>query len=95
MPNLFNASTFKLTDRRDILERVYSRLFDSPDCYIPIRGGLPDIGEDCDASANWHAREDVSKLMQSFPRETETINTDPAVIPDDVAETVEGEYNGN
>ena len=94
MPNLFNAGTFKLTDRRDILERVYTRLYESPDCYIPVRGMFPNIGEDCDSNANWESREVIARLIREYIK-PETPNTNPEVLPDDIAVDIEGEYNGN
>jgi hypothetical protein len=46
---------------REILTRVLDALLDSTDCYFPYRGA-PAIN--ADQTANWSARQTVSKLLR-------------------------------
>ena len=86
MPNLANAKTYKLSDRRDILERIYLRLLEEPIARIPVKGKWNPLTED--EQGNWEAREQVANLLQNFPVESDTpnlVNTDDTAIDGDYA----------
>lgn len=62
MPNLANAPTYRLTERRAILERVYHELLEDED-FTAVLPAQPRIEQ----AANWEAREFVVKCMEGLP----------------------------
>jgi hypothetical protein len=65
MPNLFNAPTFKLSDRRAILIRTLEALMADSACRWSFKGTWrePTLEE----RDNWNARESVAALIREFP----------------------------
>lgn len=62
--NLLDCSTFKIADRKAILQRVYDALLASPDAMLDFKNQhryTPD------ETANWQARQDIADLLLSFP----------------------------
>ena len=51
-----------IKEGREILARVMSALVDAPECYIPVRGPWLPLTEA--QTANWEARQTVSKLLR-------------------------------
>ena len=51
-----------IKEGREILARVMSALVDAPECYIPVRGPWMPLTEA--QTANWEARQTVSKLLR-------------------------------
>lgn len=62
--NILDSPTYKLEDRRTILERVHQALLDNPDCYHSVRGGWKALTPD--ETANWEARESIMALKRTF-----------------------------
>lgn len=56
--------TYKIEDRREILERVLQALLADPDCFYPVRGALKSLTPD--EIANWEARESIMTLKRTF-----------------------------
>ena len=51
-----------IKEGREILARVMAALVDAPECYIPVRGPWLPLTEA--QTANWEARQTVSKLLR-------------------------------
>jgi hypothetical protein len=66
MPNLANAPTFKLIDRRAILSRVLEALQNDPACRWNFKG--PWARLTLDEQANWDARSTIGALLSDIPR---------------------------
>ena len=59
-----------IKEGREILARVMSALVDAPECYIPVRGPWLPLTEA--QTANWEARQTVSKLLRDGDANLET-----------------------
>ena len=59
-----------IKEGREILARVMSALVDAPECYIPVRGPWLPLTEA--QTANWDARQTVSKLLRDGDANLET-----------------------
>ncbi|MGB8834103.1 MAG: hypothetical protein WCC95_18275 [Candidatus Sulfotelmatobacter sp.] len=59
-----------IKEGREILARVMSALVDAPECYIPVRGPWLPLTEA--QTANWEARQTVSKLLRGGDANLET-----------------------
>lgn len=62
--NLLDCPTYKIEDRREILDRVLRALQDDPNCYHAVRGGWRRLTPD--EAANWDARESITGLRSTF-----------------------------
>lgn len=62
--NLINCPTYKIEDRKAILERTYRALFEDPDCRVEFKGLQQAYTKD--ETANWVARETIVRLLQEF-----------------------------
>ena len=59
-----------IKEGREILARVMAALVDAPECYIPVRGPWLPLTEA--QTANWEARQTVSKLLRDGDANLET-----------------------
>ena len=60
-----------IKEGREILARVMSALVDAPECYIPVRGPWLPLTEA--QTANWEARQTISKLLREGSAELDAI----------------------
>ena len=95
MPNLLNGSLFKISDRKDICQRVQAALLRDPDCVYPVRGPWREPSRD--EHANWEARQhflqasltllvDRTLVPISAEQETGSPDGDLAHTPDQISE---------
>ena len=61
MPNLVKAPTFKIADRREILQRVYNQLFADKNCRVTFHGTWQELTPD--EVDNHQARQTVVRAM--------------------------------
>jgi hypothetical protein len=60
-----------IKEGRQILARVMSALVDAPECYIPVRGPWMPLTDA--QTANWEARQTISKLLREGTAELDAI----------------------
>ena len=60
-----------IKEGRQILARVMSALVDAPECYIPVRGPWLPLTEA--QTANWEARQTISKLLREGAADLEEV----------------------
>ena len=63
--NLLTCPTYKIEDRKTILNQVLDALLADPDCRYEFKGEWKQLtaGE----QANWDARQSLTQIKQTFP----------------------------
>ena len=64
LANLLDHPTYKIEDRKRILERTYWALLDDSNAVTSFKGGFAPMSPD--ELANWAARQTVVALIQTF-----------------------------
>ena len=81
-----------IKEGREILARVMAALVDAPECYIPVRGPWMPLTDA--QTANWEARQTISRLRREGAADLDAIEeevaevyeADEAFIPGDDSE---------
>lgn len=63
--NIFDAPTFKLSDRKALVSRVHAALIADPNCRFDFKG--PFRAPTADEFGNWEARQHFLKVSLAFP----------------------------
>ena len=75
--NILTCPTYKIEDRKAIVERVLLALELDPDCRYSFKGEWKQLT--VDQQANWDARQLLSQIKQSFP--ASTLPVDGSTVP--------------
>ena len=62
--NLLDHPTFKISDRRAILQRIYDALLNDKDAMLDFKGTARYTP---DETANWQSRQVIADLLLAFP----------------------------
>ena len=82
--NLLDHPTFKISDRRAILQRIYDALLNDKDAMLDFKGTARYTP---DETANWQSRQVIADLLLAFPAnvpppsKVETPNTETVDDP--------------